>query len=67
MAKITCKFCDWEYEFLPTSLFQREKAHYAAGVHYGRQHFGLEEEMTEFGRRLEEYALLPDPRQEAKR
>lgn len=65
--KITCKFCDWIYEFPPANIAERDKAHYEAGRHYERHHAGMLEAIYDFDQRLEEFALLPDPRTEVAR
>ena len=61
---ITCKFCDWIHDFPPANIAERDKAHYEAGRHYERHHAGMMETMAAFDQRLEEYALLPDTREE---
>jgi hypothetical protein len=65
--KITCKFCDWTHECPPYSLFARDFAMCEAGRHYERHHAGMMEVMHGFDQRLEEYALLPDTREEVER
>jgi len=63
--KITCKFCDWTYEF--RSPVQFNEGVFQCGAHYARCHDGMIESLHEFDTRLEEYALLPDTREEIPR
>jgi hypothetical protein len=65
--KIICKFCDWIHEFPPANLAERDKAHYEAGRHYEHHHAGMLKIIQDFDQRLEDIALLPDPRQEVSR
>ncbi len=64
---IYCNLCDWRFEFSPGDRASRDHALFCVGRHYERCHAGMMEVMSAFDQRLEEYALLPDPRTEVAR
>jgi len=65
MAKITCKLCNWQFEFGP---FTRDAAMYQAGRHEVLFHKQAVAQMDSLMRadQLERLYSLPDPRPEKK-